>query len=325
MLEIVINHSEANQKIFKFVKKYLNNAPLSLIYKIFRKKDVKVNGKRVNEDYILKENDYVQIYVPNDFTNISETKELKDTKITFEVLYEDENLLAVYKPQGLLVVEDENETTNTLSNQVLVYLANKNEYSIETKGFTPAPVHRIDRNTSGIVLIAKNILASQELTKMFKERTNIVKSYLALSKGKLFGKGEINKNLIKDDNKSFVRVCKNNEGMSALTLYEVKEHIQDYSLISLTLKTGRTHQIRVHMSSIDHPLIGDAKYGDFELNKLFKKKYHWEKQFLHASEVSFEGISGPLSYLNSVKIISPLPHENIKLLNKLRSEEKCNS
>ena len=105
-----------------------------------------------------KENDYVQIYVPNDFTNISETKELKETKITFEVLYEDENLLAVYKPQGLLVVEDENESTNTLSNQVLVYLANKNEYSIETKGFTPAPVHRIDRNTSGIVLIAKNML-----------------------------------------------------------------------------------------------------------------------------------------------------------------------
>ena len=137
MLEIVINHSEANQKVFKFVKKYLNNAPLSLIYKIFRKKDVKVNGKRVNEDYILKENDYVQIYVPNDFTNISETKELKETKITFEVLY-----------------EDENESTNTLSNQVLVYLANKNEYDVKTKGFTPAPVHRIDRNTSGIVLIA---------------------------------------------------------------------------------------------------------------------------------------------------------------------------
>lgn len=323
MLEIVINHSEANQKVFKFVKKYLNNAPLSLIYKIFRKKDVKVNGKRVNEDYILKENDYVQIYVPNDFTNISETKELKETKITFEVLYEDENLLAVYKPQGLLVVEDENESTNTLSNQVLVYLANKNEYDVKTKGFTPAPVHRIDRNTSGIVLIAKNMLASQELTKMFKERTNIVKSYLALVKGILKGKGEINKNLIKDDNKSFVRVCKSNEGMTALTLYEVKEHIQNYSLVSLTLKTGRTHQIRVHMSSIDHPLIGDAKYGDFELNKLFKKNYHWEKQFLHASEVSFEGINGPLSYLNSVKITSPLPHENIKLLNKLRSEEKC--
>ena len=298
MLEIVINHSEANQKVFKFVKKYLNNAPLSLIYKIFRKKDVKVNGKRVTEDYILKENDCIQIYVPKDFLNISETKEIKETKITFEVLYEDENLLAVYKPQGLLVVEDENESINTLANQILVYLSNKNEYSTENKGFTPAPVHRIDRNTSGIVLIAKNIIASQELTRMFKERTNIIKSYLALAKGYLKGNGEINKNLIKDDNKSFVRVCKSNEGMSALTLYEAIEHISDYTLVYLTLKTGRTHQIRVHMSSIDHPLVGDAKYGDFELNKLFKKKYHWEKQFLHASEVSFEGISGPLSYLN---------------------------
>ena len=129
--------------------------------------------------------------LPKDFDNLSEMKEIKPTNITFNVLYEDENVLAVYKPQGLLVVEDQNEKVNTLSNQILVYLQNKNEYSPLNKGFTPAPVHRIDRNTSGIVLIAKNMLASQELTKMFKERTNIVKSYLALVKGILKGKGDI--------------------------------------------------------------------------------------------------------------------------------------
>lgn len=320
MLEFTIGHSEANQKVFKFLKKYLNNAPLSLIYKTFRKKDVKVNGKRVNEDYILKENDYLQVYLPKDFQNLSKKMEINPIEITFKVLYEDENLLAVYKPQGLLVIEDQNEKINTLANQVLVYLTKKNEYSSERLGFTPAPVHRIDRNTSGIVLIAKTMLASQELTKMFKERTNIIKSYKALVKGKIQGKGVIDKNLIKDENKSLVKVCKSNEGLKAITLYESLEIINDYSLISLTIKTGRTHQIRVHMSSINHPLIGDAKYGDFELNKLFKKKYHWENQFLHASEVSFEDIEGPLSYLNSVKIICPLPHENINLLNILRSE-----
>ncbi len=320
MLEVTIKNSEANQKVFKIVKKYLNNAPLSLIYKIFRKKDVKVNGKRVNEDYILKENDFLQIYVPNDFQNISSKNEVTPTKITFSTLYEDENLLAVFKPQGLLVVEDDKEKVNTLANQILVYLKNKNEYSSDTMGFTPAPVHRIDRNTSGIVLIAKNMITSQTLTKMFKDRTNIVKSYLALVKGTLNQKGCIDKNLIKDESKSLVRVCKSTEGMKAITLYERIEEINNYTLLSLTIKTGRTHQIRVHMSSIDHPLIGDAKYGDFELNKLFKKKYNWQNQFLHASEISFEGIEGYLSYLNKIKISCPLPQENINLLSKLRSE-----
>ena len=121
MKEIKINSNQENQTIFKFVKKYLSSAPLSFIEKVFRKKDVKVNGKRVNEDYILKESDFIQIYLPKDFGNLSETKEIKPTNITFNVLYEDENILAVYKPQGLLVVEDQNEKVNTLSNQILVY------------------------------------------------------------------------------------------------------------------------------------------------------------------------------------------------------------
>ena len=320
MIEIKITSNDQNKRIDKFVKKYLSKAPDSFIYKLFRKKDVKVNGKRVNEDYILQENDHLQIYVPKDFDVSNPKDDLIDTEITFKVLYEDENLLAVYKPQGLLVVEDKNEKVKTLANQVLVYLNNKNEYSIENVGFTPAPVHRIDRNTSGIVLIAKNMLACQELTKMFKDRTNIVKSYVALVKGKIVDKGVINKNLIKDGDNSLVRVCSEKEGLTAITLYEPIEVINDYTLVSLKIKTGRTHQIRVHLSSIGHPLVGDSKYGDFSLNKLFKKNYKWENQFLHANMISFEDIKGHLSYLNSVKIECPLPHENINLLKKLRSE-----
>lgn len=320
MLEFKIENNEANQKVFKFVKKCLNNAPLSLIYKTFRKKDVKVNGKRVTEEYILKENDEVQIYLPKEFTDLSTKKEILPTNITFKILYEDENILAVYKPQGLLVVEDKNEKVNTLSNQILFYLKNKGEYNNESLGFTPAPVHRIDRNTSGIVLIAKNMITSQELAKMFKERTNISKSYVALVEGIVTNDGIIDKNLIKDPDKSLVKVSSSNKGQKAITIYKVKEVINDYTLLSLKIKTGRTHQIRVHLSSINHPIIGDAKYGNFELNRLFKKQYNWENQFLHANEISFDGIKGYLSYLNNIKIECPLPHENILLLKKLRSD-----
>lgn len=130
----------------------------------------------------------------------------------------------------------------------------------------------------------------------------------------------INKKLIKDSDKSIVKTTNSNEGLKALTIYKVKENIGDYTLLSLQIKTGRTHQIRVHLSSINHPIIGDAKYGDFELNKSFKNRFKWENQFLHANKISFEGIEGCLSYLNDIDIECPLPHENILLLDKLRSE-----
>lgn len=324
MKEYKITRLDSGQRIDKFIKKCLPNAPLSLIYKVFRKKDVKVNGKRTNNiQYILQENDYIQIYLP---MNSEFEKDINTEFVpkTFDVVYEDEHLLVCNKPVGLLVVEDEQEKVNTLANQVISYLIKKGEYDPNVhKGFIPAPVHRIDRNTSGIVLVGKDLMTIQTLSALFKEHKDIEKEYLALVFGKVKNEGEITSSLIKDSNSSLVRLAKNNEkGLSAYSYYKPIKIYDDMSLVSVFITTGRTHQIRVHMASVGYPLVGDAKYGNFNENKKVKQKYGWQFQFLHAHKIKVIGLDGELSYLNSKVFVADLPQENSKLLEKIANKKQ---
>ena len=322
MKEYNVSKQESNQRIDKFIKKCLPNAPLSLIYKVFRKKDVKVNGKRINNiQYIINEGDHIQIYLP-DNALFENNETIDNVPVTFDVIYEDEHLLVCNKPVGLLVVEDEKEKVNTLANQVISYLSSKGEYDPQIqKGFTPAPVHRIDRNTSGLVLVGKDLQTIQEFTQLFRNHDNLEKEYLALVFGKVLKEGVINSSLIKDEKTSLVRVAKHNEnGLSALTKYKPLNYYNNSTLLSVKIKTGRTHQIRVHMSSVGFPLVGDAKYGDFNANKIVKQKYGWQFQFLHAHRLKLNGLKGELSYLNNKIFEAPLPLENKKLLEKLRKK-----
>lgn len=324
MQEYTITRLDSGQRIDKFIKKCLPNAPLSLIYKVFRKKDVKVNGKRTNNiQYILKENDYIQIYMPLN-TEFEKENDYKIINKTFEIVYEDEHLLVCNKPVGLLVVEDENEKVNTLANQVISYLVQKGEYDPNIhKGFTPAPVHRIDRNTSGIVLVGKDLMTIQALALLFKEHQNIEKEYLALVFGKVKKEESINLPLIKDANNSLVRVAKKGEnGLSAFTSYKLIKQYNEMSLVSVLITTGRTHQIRVHMASVGHPLVGDAKYGNFIANKKVKEDYGWQFQFLHAHKLKLNGLEGKLAYLNNKKFEAPLPQENKKFLEKIENKKQ---
>lgn len=322
MKEYKISKQESNQRIDKFIKKCLPNAPLSLIYKVFRKKDVKVNGKRINNiQYIINEGDQIQIYIPDNA--LFESNEIKENiPVTFEVVYEDEHLLVCNKPVGLLVVEDAKEKINTLANQVISYLSLKGEYDPNSqKGFIPAPVHRIDRNTSGLVLVGKDLQTIQELTQLFKYHEQLEKEYIALVFGKVLKEGIVNSSLIKDEKTSLVRLAKSHEkGLTALTKYKPLNYYNNSTLLSVSIETGRTHQIRVHMSSIGFPLVGDAKYGDFNANKMIKQKYGWQFQFLHAHRLKISGLSGELSYLNNKIFEAPLPKENKNLLEKLRKK-----
>jgi len=288
---------------------------------MFRKKDIKVNGKKVNEKYILKNNDVVEMFLYEDkFKEFTATKNIYNVKKTFEVLYEDNHVLIVYKPAGLLVHEDKNESVNTLTNQVLSYLANKNELDLSRENtFMPGPVHRLDRNTSGIVIFGKTLGALQVLNEMIKQRHCIEKSYLTICKGKVNQKRNLKGYIVKLDDQAQVKlVSKDYPGALTMeTIVKPVKYNNDYSKVEVTLVTGRMHQIRVHLSSIDHPIIGDRKYGDFELNKFVKKEFGLNHQLLHAYKIRFVKSFGILAYLQDKEIVCPVPKLFEKIENRL--------
>ena len=321
MKKIQITEHDANQRIDKYIKKLLVNAPTNFIYKMFRKKDIKVNGKKVNEKYILKNNDVVEMFLYEDkFKEFTATKDIYNVKKTFKVLYEDNHVLIVYKPAGLLVHEDKNESVNTLTNQVLSYLANKSELDLSRENtFMPGPVHRLDRNTSGIVIFGKTLAALQVLNEMIKQRHCIEKSYLTICKGKVNQKRNLKGYIVKLDDQAQVKlVSKDYPGALTMeTIVKPVKYNNDYSKVEVTLITGRMHQIRVHLSSIDHPIIGDRKYGDFELNKFVKKEFGLNHQLLHAYKIRFVKSFGILAYLQDKEIVCPVPKLFEKIENRL--------
>jgi len=321
MKKLVIHKNDANQRIDKYMKKLLIHAPANFIYKMFRKKDIKINGKSVNEKYILQQNDIIEMFLYEDkFMEFTAEKSVLDVPQQFDVLYEDAEILIVNKPVGLLVHEDYQESVNTLSNQVLTYLAKKGEYVPQREQtFTPGPAHRLDRNTSGIVIFGKTLQALQALNEMIKQRHCIEKRYLTIVKGNMTKYRDLEGYIKKIDNEA--RVCfVRKEAPGALFMhtkvYPVKSN-NDYSLVEVQIITGRMHQIRIHLASIQHPIIGDRKYGDFTLNKTLKSKYNVSHQLLHAYKITFVKALGKLQYLNNKEIICPVPKQFKILENKL--------
>jgi 23S rRNA pseudouridine955/2504/2580 synthase len=318
MLEIRIDSRNSNQRIDKLVRKVLPNASLSFIYRLFRKKDVKVNKHWVDINYILKEDETVQIYVTDlQLESFKKDENLCKTSIfSHKIIYEDENILIVNKPKNLLVHGDEKDKKHTLSNDVLNYLYQKGEYS-PNAGFIPGPAHRIDRNTSGVVVFGKKIEVLQQLLNLFKEKDQITKTYLALVKGKVFDSGKIEAKLEKNEEKNMVFVSKSANAKTAITLFEPYKNFKDTTLLKVKILTGRTHQIRVHMSYIGHPIIGDKKYGDVDFNKKYNSLYEIDNQFLHAYSITFGQIDGILSYLSGREFVANLDQKQENILKKL--------
>lgn len=319
MLEIKVDSINSNQRVDKYVRKLIPNAPLAFIYKLFRKKDVKINKHWVNINYILKEEDVLTIYIRDDQYESFKNNEFKinsNYKFNHEIIYEDNNILVVNKPNGLLIHGDKNNKSKTLTNDVLNYLASKNEYD-PNLGFTPGPVHRLDRNTSGVVVFGKNIEVLQYFLKLFKDKSNIEKEYIALVNGKITKPGKVENRLFKDEDKNFVKVSNQEGSKEAITLYKPIKNYKNLTLLNVTILTGRTHQIRVHMAYINHPILMDQKYGDFNLNKYYEEKYNLKYQCLHANSLYFHDLEGKFSYLNNKKFIAKLPSFFENLLNTI--------
>ena len=266
MIQIEISSNDQNKRLDKFVKKYLSKAPDSFIYKLFRKKDVKVNKKPKPIDYITQVGDVITIYITKEQEESFIDKKNVETSssMDFKVIYEDDNILVVNKPTNLLVHDGDDKLKNddTLTKQVLNYLISTNAYNPSKENiFIPALAHRIDRNTSGLVVFGKTSIALQELFKAFKNHDGMDKEYETLVCGKVTEKGKIEAKLIKNEKTKIVNVDETN-GLKALTLYTPIKVYEDVSLLSVKILTGRTHQIRVHLKHINHPLVGDQKYGN---------------------------------------------------------------
>lgn len=321
MKQFVIKKEEENQTIEKYIKKVLYNYPLSSIYKLFRLKDVKVNNARVDKHHIIKEGDLIKIYIKDfDFNDIKKIDNYKKTdEIKNLIIYEDENILILNKPRGTLVQKDEASYKKALDTLVIEYLYFKGEFDPnDNVSYKPSPAHRIDRNTSGILIFGKNISALHELQRLIQDKESLKKQYLALVKGKVDKSGRIDVPILKNSKNNYCTIDLNsNDAKSAITEYAPILFNEDYSLLNVTLLSGRTHQIRVHMAYIDHPVVGDNKYGDFNLNKIFYKQFQFENQFLHSYKITFLDPHGILSYLKNKTFEAELSENMTNIIKKI--------
>ena len=262
MKKITAGKNDAGQRLDKFLLKFLESMPKSLLYKAFRKKRIKVNGKKADGTYILQENDVLELYINDEFFGEKKTEEFNE-KPEIDVVYEDENILIADKPKGMLM-HGTTKDRKTLILNLLSYLYIKGEYNPENEqSFSPAFANRIDKNTRGLVIAAKNAAALRELNEKIRNG-EVKKFYLCtLSKEPAQKSGEIETYLKKNEAENKVYVCSKDEADAkyAKTRYNILEKTSDGVLCEVELLTGRTHQIRAHMAHIGCPILSDVKYG----------------------------------------------------------------
>ena len=311
---IKISAEQEQQRTDRFLKKLLPNAPLGKIYKIIRT-DLKVNGKRVRPEHILVLGDEVKLFLPDDVMEAfskEEKKPEKKSKKQFTVVYEDDNILLVNKPKGLLTHGDKTEKKNTLVNQVVGYLVDKGDYKFSRiNTFVPAPVNRLDRNTSGLVIFGKSNAGLQALNRMIKDKKSIRKYYLAIAKGELYEEKVLRSTMEKDSFQNKIRLGTEDEaGLKYMeTVIRPLDVRNGFSLVEAQLVTGRTHQIRAHLASQKLYIIGDIKYGSASGNAFAKKNFGLTTQFLHAYKLEFDDCPTPFEYLNGRSFEAPLSEE----------------
>ena len=300
MRELTIGKNDAGQRLDRFVAKSLPLLPSALLQKYIRLKRIKVNGGRAERDYRLKEGDTLQLYINDEFFDKPREENMFLTlfRPSLEIVYEDENLMLLNKRPGLVVHADETEKVNTLINHIQAYLYQKREWNPRWENaFTPALCNRIDRNTGGIVIAAKNAETLRIINEKIRDR-EIDKRYLCITLGAPKpAEGKIECFLLKDEKKKQVAVYHKPVpgGKTAVTRYRTLEKRGELALVEVELLTGRTHQIRASFADLGCPLLGDGKYGRGEVNK----RYGETRQALYSYRLTFDfpTNAGILNYL----------------------------
>ncbi len=288
----LITAEDAGQRLDKYLKKVLTTAPHALISRLLRKNDIRVNNKKTSASYILSEGDTIIVFL----SQTQKEEFIQDYSFikvepTFSVIFEDENILIVNKPTGLIVHPSESEKEITLTNMVLTYLLKKKEFDPARRGYIPSPVSRIDQDTNGIVVFCKKQSVHQQLANAFTNPNSVLRVYRALVYGILKeDAGTLNLSLIKKDG----LVIANQHGKVAITKFTVLQRVANMTYVEATILTGRQHQIRVSFAEIGHHILGDRKYGKGESLPLM----------LNAYSLTFSNLEGPLVYLNGQTFIA---------------------
>ena len=319
MQELHVTANEAGQRLDKLLAKFLNQAPKSFLYKMMRKKNIVLNGKKCTGNEKLKQGDSIKLFFSDEtiekFSAGTYAIPKKEKINMLPIIYEDEQILLMNKPVGVLSQKAKDSDVSAV--EILInYLMETDQLSKEQfRTFHPSICNRLDRNTSGILVAGKTLPALQEMNRFFKERT-IAKYYRCLVKGRVIKNEDYIKGyLVKDQktNKVSITKKKTEEGVPIETEYCVIQSNDEVSLLEVHLITGKTHQIRAHLASIGHPIIGDYKYGDKQINEMYRQEYGLKSQLLHAYRLEMPSSDGSLAYLNDKKFVAELPDKFIKI------------
>lgn len=333
MKKIVVSKNEAGQKLLKLLGKYLNAAPVSFFHKMLRKKNITLNGKKADGTEVLKETDEVCLFLSDDTIALFQkgTVAMEKTERTAQihkeepllsriaVVYEDNDVIIMNKPAGVLSQKAKPEDYS-VNEWVISYLLQKGSLTREgMQTFKPGVCNRLDRNTSGLITAGKSMAGLQTLSAMFKERS-LHKDYFCIVKGRIERGEHLKGYLCKDETTNKVTIQKEKTSPEAEfveTEYTPVCATEQYTLLKVRLITGKTHQIRAHLAFGGHPLIGDVKYGNREINRKFAERYGLRNQLLHAGILTFPDKMAACTPLEGRVLFAPVPEQFAKIAKDL--------
>ena len=303
---------DAEVRLDAYLASQIESWSRARLQRLIENEDVLVNGKVAKPSYKLRDGDEIEVELvapPTDF--------FTPENIPLDIVYEDETLVVVNKPAGLVVHPAAGTPSGTLANALAYHFQ-----QLPGTGVRPGIVHRLDRDTSGLMVVAKTDAALENLSDQFRDRT-VYKSYVALVHGRvLSSSGKIDQPLARDrSNRTRMAVVRG--GRNALTLYRVRQAFERFTLLDVELKTGRTHQIRVHLAWMKHPVVSDETYGGGRDNTIKDPRLRariraLNRHFLHAEKLGF---THPMSG-EFVKFESPLPPELIDFLTRINADPR---
>lgn len=307
---ITVSENEAGQRLDKLLAKYLNKAPKSFLYKMLRKKNITLNGKKATGNEKTALNDEIKLFLSDE--TIASFSEVKVEKASgkLNVIYEDEHLLLINKPAGMLSQKAKPSDVSLVEHLISYLLETKAIDKASLQGFRPSICNRLDRNTSGLIVAGKSLAGLQTMAEVFKDRS-LHKYYLCIVAGEIKEARYIEGFLYKDEAKNQVTVTKtqtNKDAQPIQTEYIPLCGTSEATLLKVKLITGRSHQIRAHLASVGHPIIGDTKYGDERVNRFYREKQQIKCQLLHSYRLEMPALADtPLAYLGGKTFLAPAP------------------